>query len=194
MSNVIIDDTYLNNIANAIRSKNKLTDKYKTSEMSIAINELEEISDYIDATKTNNETYLSQRLMINFPKLDTSQTTTLYYAFQRCSNLKSLQELDAGKITNIEQVLGACISLEFFGGFKDLGKSYLTTAVENYSKYTLNLVDTILNHESLMNVINKVYDIKSLGIASQTIRIKTITSLSDEEIAIATSKGWNITE
>lgn len=194
MSNVIIDDTYLNNIANAIRSKNKLTDKYKPSEMSIAINELEEISDYIDATKVASETYLSQRLMINFPKLDTSQITTLYYAFQRCSNLKSLQELDAGKITNIAQVLGSCISLEFFGGFKDLGKSYLTTAVENYSKYTLNLVDTILNHESLMNVINKVYDIKSLGIASQTIRIKTITSLSDEEIAIATSKGWNITE
>ena len=48
-----------------------------------------------------------------------------------------------------------------------------------------------LTHESLINIINKVYDIKSMGLETQRIRIGTtnITKLTAEEIAIATEKG-----
>ena len=197
MSNVIIDDTHLNNIANAIRTKNGLSDKYKPSEMATAINQLEEVTDYIDSdiAKDLNTDYLLNRIILKVPYLDTSRMTTLSYAFQRCNRLEELQELDASNLVNITNIFASCNALKHFGGLKDLGKAYLPTAPSNYSYYTLNLTSTDLDYESLMNVINKVADIKSLGIASQTIRVseKMLALLSEADIAKANLKGWNIT-
>ena len=184
-------------IADAIRKKNGTDTKYKPSEMSNAINQLEEVKDYIDGdiAKDLNTDYLLNRIILKVPYLDTSHMTTLSYAFQRCSRLEELQELDASNLVNIINIFASCIKLKHFGGLKDLGKAYLPTESSNYSYYTLNLTSTVLDYESIMNVINKVYDIRSLGIASQTIRVSAeiLALLSEADIAIANLKGWNIT-
>lgn len=51
-----------------------------------------------------------------------------------------------------------------------------------------------LTHDSLMNVINNLYDIKSKGVKTQTLQLgnRNKAKLTAEEIAIATNKGWNV--
>lgn len=51
-----------------------------------------------------------------------------------------------------------------------------------------------LTHDSLMNVINNLYDIKSKGVKPQTLQLGNTNKakLTAEEIAIATNKGWNV--
>lgn len=197
MSYVIIDDIHLHNIGNAIRSKNETENTYKPSEMAGAISELEEVTHYIDPTLIDENKasgYLINRIIKKIPYINTSEVVNMSYMFSRFSALEELQEIDCSSANNITAILATCSSLYKFGGFRDLGKAYLTSASSNNTNYILNMVNTVLDHDSLMNVINKIYDIKSLGVASQTIRLSAaeVNLLSDEEKAIATSKGWNI--
>lgn len=196
MSNVIINDTHLKDIANVIRIKNGSSTKYKPSEMSNAINELEEVTDYIDTSlieDNENVNYLTVRLIKKLPYMDTSEVVNGSYMFSRFSGLEELQELDCSKMNNVSNMLASCLALKICGGFKNLGMAFLPTASANYTNYTLNLSNTILDHDSLMNVINKVYDIASLGVQPQSIVFGTANKnkLSEEELQILTSKGWS---
>jgi hypothetical protein len=51
-----------------------------------------------------------------------------------------------------------------------------------------------LTHESMMNIINGLYDRASAGYAVKTIKFNPIpfSLLSDEEKALATAKGWSL--
>lgn len=201
MSNVIINDTHLINIADVIRSKNGTDTKYKPSEMASAINNIvtgENINDYFDTTLIDDNRangYLINRLIIKLPYMDFSEVTNMSYAFSRFSALEELQELDCSKASNINAMFANCSSLRKMGGLKNLGMGFPKSSAANTTNCTLNLTNTLLDYESLMNIINKVYDIKSLGIASQTIRLSSeeLALLSDEDIAIAVTKGWNVT-
>lgn len=104
------------------------------------------------------------------------------------------------------QIISYC-----FGGVRNLvnlkfgtnlGKGY-TQKSENYNSYKLDLsACTKLTHESLMSVINNLYD---LNLTYSTIGDGTLyrqglvlgstnlAKLTAEEIAIATNKGWNVT-
>ena len=122
------------------------------------------------------------------PMLDTSNVKDMSWMFTDCSSLKTIPMLDTSNVTDVNNIVGGCPSLTNLGGFKNLGKSFPTTGV-----YTLYLYSP-LTHESLMNVINNLYDIKSIGIKTVTIDIgeANLAKLTAEEIAIATNKGWNI--
>ena len=124
------------------------------------------------------------------PMLDTSNVKDMSWMFIDCSSLKTIPMLDTSNVTNVKNILADCTSLTNLGGFRNLGKSFPTTGVI----YTLYLYSPLLTHESLMNVINNLYDIKSIGIKTQTIDIgeANLAKLTAEEIAIATNKGWNI--
>ena len=77
----------------------------------------------------------------------------------------------------------------------NIGKEYLTNANANNSNYTLDLhYTTLLTHESLMNVINNLYDIKTKGVKPQKLVLGSgnLAKLSEEERNIAVSKGWNV--
>ena len=76
-----------------------------------------------------------------------------------------------------------------------LGASYTTSSSVNYSNYTLNLLPcSKLTHDSLMNIINNLYDIKTKGCNAQNLILgyTNLTKLTEEEIAIATNKGWTV--
>ncbi len=136
------------------------------------------------------------------PEFNTKNVTSCYGMFSRCSDLQKVPLLNAEKITSINTMFYLCRELQNLGGFKDLGKAYISK-VSNYSSYKLDLYNsTLLTHNSLLNVINNLYD---LNIAYSTIDDGTLYTqtlqlgqtnldkLSAEEIAIATEKGWNVT-
>ncbi|MDD7754008.1 MAG: hypothetical protein PUJ51_05820, partial [Clostridiales bacterium] len=51
-----------------------------------------------------------------------------------------------------------------------------------------------LTHDSLMNVINNLYDIKTKGVKPQQLILGSgnLAKLSEEELAIAQNKGWSV--
>lgn len=156
-----------------------------------------------------------QKIKLN---IDTSNVTNLYYAFASCKNLIELPEMNTQNILNmafmcyycgklvtvpklkansVDYIYSAftfCNELTTIGGFENLGQAYEITANANNENYQLNLSSsTKLTHESLMNVINNLYDIKAKGCKAQQLILGStnISKLSAEEIAIATSRGWN---
>lgn len=129
------------------------------------------------------------------PELDTSNVTSMWYMFFKCTSLTTVPMLDASKIINVYNMFNNCSSLVTLGGLKNLGMSYQTNWIDNVYLATLNLSDSpLLTHDSLMNVINNLYDIKSKGVKPQTLQLGDTNKakLTAEEIAIATNKGWNV--
>ena len=126
---------------------------------------------------------------------DTSNVTTMYSMFQYCSNLITVPKLNASKVVSIANMFGKCSNLTNLGGLENLGQAYDTTKSANYSSYTLDLSTCKkLTHDSLMNVINNLYDIKSKGCNPQSLVLGStnLAKLTAEEIQIATDKGFNV--
>lgn len=139
--------------------------------------------------------------LLSIEEIDTSNITNMYGAFRECENLITIPALNAEKVTNIDGVLSYTSSLTNVGGFINLGMAYDTSKEANYNNYTLQLgrlyMDSYsknLTHESLMNIINNLYDIKTKGCNAQKLILGStnINKLTSEEIAIATEKGWTV--
>lgn len=133
--------------------------------------------------------------LTEIPQFNTSKMKQMQRTFSSCNSLTSVPRLDASNITSIYYIFNGCNNLTNFGGFQNLGQAYSTTQNANYSSYTLDLsVSQHLTHDSFMNVINNLYDIKNKGCKTQklVVGIKNIEKLTAEEIAIATEKGWTV--
>lgn len=131
------------------------------------------------------------------PDLDTSNVTSMNIMFSGCTSITDIPQLNAIKSKNVQNMFANCTSLVNFGGLLNLGQGY-TQKTANYSNYTLDLSTvTSLTHDSLMNVINGLYD---LNLAYKVATGGTLYSqklilgatnkakLTEEEIAIATDK------
>lgn len=129
------------------------------------------------------------------PDLNTSKVTSMNAMFSKCSNLTTIGLLDGSSVVNMNNMFRSCNKLENFDGIKDLGKAYLTTTSANNTNYTLDLAwSNKLTHDSLVSIINNLYDIATKGCNTQTLNIggTNKAKLSAEEIAIATNKGWDV--
>ena len=135
--------------------------------------------------------------IIKVPLVDTSDYTTFNNFFYLCRSLNKIPLLDFSKATRVDTVFntgGYYIYVEEIGGFKNLGKAYRTNASENYSEYKFDMYYVETSHDSLMNIINNLYDIKTKGVKPQQLILGTtnLAKLSEEELAIGTLKGWSI--
>lgn len=149
---------------------------------------------------TSNAVYMANMFqgctsLVSIPELNTESVTHMNGMFQICTNLLSVPKLKANSIVRISWIFERCNNLTNVGGFENLGQAYLTTSAANYSDYKLDLsASNKVTHESLINVINNLYDIKTKGCNQQQLVLgsKNIVKLTSEEIAIATNKGWAI--
>ena len=153
----------------------------------------------IDTSNATNigELFASCILLEEIPTLNTSKTTTMYRVFYDCKKLTEIPELDAGNVVDsVAACLYNCKELTTFGGLKNLGKSFYTSWSANMTEYKFDLSScTLLTYDSLMNVINNLYDIASIGVQPQSLILgeTNLAKLTEEEILIATLKGWNVT-
>lgn len=133
------------------------------------------------------------------PAYNTSKATNVGNMYSRCYDLMSIPLLDFGNVNTISDIVYSCNNLTNLGGFKDLGKAYTKTTA-NYGSYTLNLSHSSkLTHESLMNVINNLYDLNlsynvagggTLYTQKLVLGSTNLAKLSSDELSIATNKGW----
>ena len=132
---------------------------------------------------------------LNISNLDTSNVNDFSYAFYNCSKLETIPKLKADKMKNITNSFNQCLKLKNFDGLENIGKAYITSYSANYSNYLFGLSSSKeLTKESLINILNNLYDIKAKGCKAQKFSIGTtnIAKLTAEEIAIATEKGWTV--
>lgn len=129
--------------------------------------------------------------------------------FYNCSRLVSILPyeddaeviIDGSMMLNIKSAFYGCSSLVNFVGIKDLGKNY-TQKTANYANYTLDLsYCTQLSVESLRSIINNLYDLNQNAtymaagtVYRQSLKLGStnLAKLTDEEKAVATNKGWNL--
>lgn len=129
------------------------------------------------------------------PELNTSNVTNVYNMFSSCSGLITIPKLNFENVNNVSGFLTGASNVVNIGGFENLGKAYLTNKSANYTNYGLVLTNcSKLTHDSLMNVINNLYDIKTKGCQAQRLQLgpTNLAKLTDEEKQIAIDKGWNV--
>lgn len=139
---------------------------------------------------TNGAGIFNQCTLVEIPKVDTSEVTYANSMFFS-AKAKIIPEINASKFTNIERILMNCTNLEDFGGFLNLGQAYPDTSIKEYLALGLQS-NNKMTHDSLMNVLNKVYDISSKGTQIINLGNTNKAKLTAEEIAIATNKGWTV--
>ena len=107
----------------------------------------EKIDEYFETYTGGPFTYC----IIKIPFKNTAKVNDMNYAFSGYTSLIEIPELDASNVVNIINCFFNCFKLTIFGGFKNLGQAYSTTASANNSAYTLNLSSCKnLTHESLI--------------------------------------------
>lgn len=121
--------------------------------------------------------------------------------FQNCKSLTTIPKFECGKVIGVTNPFEGCINLRNMGGLKNLGKGY-TSKTTNDSNYKLDLSScTNLTHDSLINVINNLYDLNltynvanggTLYTQQLILGSTNLAKLTAEEIAIATNKGWTV--
>lgn len=139
---------------------------------------------------------------IDVSSFNTSKVLNMAYLFYGCKSLKTLDisNFDASKVGNGMQMFYQCTELENLKFMKNFG-AYVSSFANN-SAFTVDLsTSSKLTHESLMNVINNLYDLNlSYDVANggtlytqSLVLPKSVQSLlAESEIAIVTSKGWNV--
>ena len=155
--------------------------------------------DTTKATGTMGGMFYQCEKLETITSLNTSNITGLYGTFDGCIALKTLPMFNTPKVIDIRTTFQNCTSLTDLGGLQDLGMGYTTSYSANYSNYTLDLSTcTSLTEQSLINVLNGLYDIATKGCNTQkcTLGSTNIAKLTSEAgqtaLANATAKGWTI--
>lgn len=130
---------------------------------------------------------------------DTSKVPNLYAMFNNCRKLRNIPKLNASNVINVKEFVYECRSLTDFGGLENLGQAYSTTTSANYSSYKLELSQNRgLTEQSLINVLNNLYDIKTKGCNPQQVVLGSynLSKLTSEEgqqaLSNAQAKGWTV--
>lgn len=120
-----------------------------------------------------------------------------YSSGQGC-NVETIGTIDASSATGIsmfsDYTSDNYSKLKNFGGFINYGKMSNASSV---TSYTAGLSPcNNLTRASVMNIINNLYDRATAGYSVLTIKIHpdALARLSDDDIAVATNKGWTITK
>ena len=160
-----------------------------------------DISGFNGASATSINTMFrncSNLSSINISGLENSNTTSLTQMFNGCTRLKDLVlgNFHCDSINVMTNAFARCSNMANISGtLSNIGKGY-TSATVNLSAYRITLnASTKLTHDSMMNIINGLYDLETAGKAKQSLVFGStnLAKLSSAEIAIATTKGWNVT-
>ena len=155
----------------------------------------------LDTSKVTimNNMFASCSKLTSIPQLDTSKVTSMSNMFTSCSKLTSIPQLDASNVNNVYSMFSYCNNITELGGFENLGQGYSTTSAANYSICMLNLSSlTKLTEQSIINVLNNLYDIKTKGCNTQKVTLgnTNLAKLTSTEglaaLKQAQDYGWTV--
>ena len=161
----------------------KLFDTSKATDMNNMFSDCGQLTSVplFDTSKVTNmnNMFSGCRRLTSVPLFDTSKVTNMGRMFLGCRRLTSVPLFDTSNVSNISDMLDGCDDLTTLGGFAGL-------------KVDLALFRSpLLTHDSLLNVINEAADVTA-NPKTLTLGTNNLVKLTDEEKAIATSKGWTL--
>ena len=109
--------------------------------------------------------------------LDLSAGTKFQNAWLNCTILATMPQLNLSSGTDFTHTWAGCSSLTTLGGFGAIKESIDLSA------------STKLTVESIMNVVNQAATVTG---KTMTLGSTNLAKLSDEQKAVATSKGWTL--
>ena len=123
--------------------------------------------------------WIDSIVSLDLTRLDTSTATNMAGMFSCCSSLESLDlsTCDFSNVESMKEAFNGCSSLTNL----KFGKK---------CKCDLSLTDCPLSRESALSVIDGLAEVSSRK--TLLFHEATYTSLTTEEKAIATSKGWSV--
>lgn len=147
--------------------------------------------------------YLTSLSLTSF---DTSKVEYMNYMFDYCTSLKSidLSSFVTSAVTNMSNMFHKCVYLttinlstfdmsavtNVYDMFSECASLTTVTGAFEGTKVDLDLSYSPLTNESAMVFINGLTNVES----TKTIKFKSSTydTLTEEQIAVATSKGWTV--
>ena len=167
---------------------------------------------------TTNALYLAYmfrgcKALMRLPLFDTKKVVNFHYMFRNCTSLKTVPPINTQSANNVSYMFYGCIGLTNlplfnFGNVTNIGNFFGTTEITTltdlggFENLKINWNDDYglyklpnLTYQSVLNVINNLYDFRDNGnTTTRTIKLhpNSISLLSDKDIAIATNKGWII--
>lgn len=114
------------------------------------------------------------------PQFDTANLYSANLMLGGCSKLVSVPLLDFSKAKELRSMLSACSELTDLKGFINLAVNLDLSSSRK------------LTTDSIMNVINEAKDLSEIGNATLTLGTTNISKLTEQQIAIASSKGWTL--
>lgn len=136
---------------------------------------------------------------ITLGNFNTSKVQKIGYMFFNSPTRVNLPELNADGAAGIQGFCGMNPELQNFNGLINVGKGYSTSQTANYSQYSFDLSGSPkLTEESLINILNNLYDIATMGVKTQkcTIGSDNVAKLTSEAgqqaLQNAGAKGWTV--
>jgi hypothetical protein len=119
--------------------------------------------------------------LVEFPEFELRNCLDIGNICTGCTSLVSIPRLNLSSCRSAHGAFEGCTSLTDIGGFRNL-------------RCSMNLSDCPLTKDSLLNVINDLDIVRweSLSAVILTLGEDNLSKLSDEDIFIATNKGWVI--
>ena len=158
--------------------------------LKMAYSKFSTVPDIFDFNNVTNldHMFFSCWLLTTIPQFNTSRVTDMGWMFQGCDALESIPLMDCSNVTDMSNMfnmtfMGDHKYLTDIGGFKNLKVGLYLDKVPN------------LTVQSLMNVINNLYDFVGNGsTTTKTLTLGTtnLNKLTDEQKAVATNKGWQL--
>lgn len=131
----------------------------------------------------------------NIPEMDTSELTTAQNVFAYSyGRIKNIPLLDFSKVERTDGIFtgsGGTTNPIDITGFANLGKGF---AGNNSSYHKFDISSLYVPKQSCLNIFNNMYDMNLNGVTDATfvLRAADKANLTNEDIAIATSKGWTV--
>lgn len=135
---------------------------------------------------------------LNFSNIKNIQA--MFYLDSKLTYI-NMENLDFGNVNNIQLTFDGCSSLKNLKFPNNLGKNFKEEK-ENNTFYKLSFAASKnLEHESLLDIFNKLYDLNltydvanggTLYTQQLIIGNTNLAKLTAEEIAVATNKGWTV--
>ena len=136
---------------------------------------------------------------LDFSVIDTSKVTSMSNMLSYCYYLTDIKGLKTDSVSDISLIFTNSSSLTNFDGLKNLGKGFSTSWSANYYQGKLDLsYCRALTEQSLINVLNNLYDIKTKGCKTQQVILGStnLAKLTSEKgqsaLAQATAYGWTV--
>lgn len=115
--------------------------------------------------------------LLTIPPLNFKNATNISECFNGCKSLTTLPYMNLASVINAVNAWAGCNNLTTLGGFGAISTDF-------------SLSDsTLLTVESLMNVINQAATVTG---KTMTLGESNLAKLTDEQKAVATSKGWTL--